>query len=112
MAHIGTTDIDLSLDAESLGDGEYAVLAEALLRNGYEQRGTHSRWPHSRPMAARCLWFGRSLVAVLFGFLIVQEGRARRGGMDAIRGRSDQPAAPSINHRNHPLHPLLLRVPI
>ena len=39
MAHIGTTDIDLSLDAESLGDGEYAVLVEALMGNGYEQRG-------------------------------------------------------------------------
>ena len=39
MAHIGTTDIDLSLDAESLGDGEYADLVQALMNSGYGQRG-------------------------------------------------------------------------
>ena len=30
MPHIGTQDIDLSLDAEALGDGEYVNLVEAL----------------------------------------------------------------------------------
>lgn len=39
MAHIGTTDIDLSLDAESLSDGEYADLVKALMSSGYGQRG-------------------------------------------------------------------------
>ena len=30
MPHIGTLDVDLSLDAEALGDGEYAQLVELL----------------------------------------------------------------------------------
>jgi hypothetical protein len=38
VPHIGTIDVDLSLDAEALGDGEYATLVEALLGHGYEQR--------------------------------------------------------------------------
>ena len=35
MPHIGTLDVDLTLDAEALGDGEYAQLVESLLRQGY-----------------------------------------------------------------------------
>lgn len=38
MAHVGTIDVDLSLDAEALGDGEYANLIDALKEHGYEQR--------------------------------------------------------------------------
>src|SRR6266852_5411054 len=37
MHHIGTVDVDLSLDAEALGDGEYAALVNALMDNGYHQ---------------------------------------------------------------------------
>ena len=32
MPHVGTLDVDLTLDAEALGDGEYAQLVESLLR--------------------------------------------------------------------------------
>lgn len=38
MPHVGTLDVDLGLDAEALGDGEYVNLVEALLGNGYKQR--------------------------------------------------------------------------
>ena len=38
MPHVGTMDVDLALDAEALGDGEYATLIEALMEHGYEQR--------------------------------------------------------------------------
>lgn len=38
MPHVGSVDVDLSLDAEALGDGEYATLVEALIKHGYEQR--------------------------------------------------------------------------
>jgi hypothetical protein len=38
MPHVGTIDVDLGLDAEALGDGEYATLVDALLGHGYEQR--------------------------------------------------------------------------
>lgn len=35
MPHVGTFDIDLSLHAEALGDGEYATLIESLMAAGY-----------------------------------------------------------------------------
>ena len=35
--HIGTLDIDLSLDPEALADGEYATLVETLEDQGYER---------------------------------------------------------------------------
>ena len=40
MRHVGTIDIDLGLDAEALGDGEYARLIELLMEHGYAQ-GEH-----------------------------------------------------------------------
>ena len=38
MVHIGTIDVDIGLDAEALGDGQYANLIEELIGHGYEQR--------------------------------------------------------------------------
>jgi hypothetical protein len=38
MPHVGSLDVDLGLDAEALGDGEYANLVEALKEKGYEHR--------------------------------------------------------------------------
>lgn len=35
MRHVGTVDVDLGLDAEALGDGEYARLVDALMEHGY-----------------------------------------------------------------------------
>lgn len=37
MPHVGTLDVDLGLDHEALGDGEYAMLFGALQQQGYEQ---------------------------------------------------------------------------
>ncbi|KAB1088902.1 nucleotidyl transferase AbiEii/AbiGii toxin family protein [Neorhizobium galegae] len=37
MRHVGTLDVDLGLDAEALGDGEYVTLVEALMGHGYKQ---------------------------------------------------------------------------
>lgn len=37
MRHVGTVDIDLDLDPEALGDGEYAKLVTALMEHGYYQ---------------------------------------------------------------------------
>jgi hypothetical protein len=70
MPHVGTLDVDVGLDAEALGDGEYASLIDALRGHGYHQRqelrrsaraaGAHSGWRgsdrHHRgfPDAARC----------------------------------------------------------
>ena len=38
MPHVGTLDVDVGLDAEALGDGEYATLINALRSHGYRQR--------------------------------------------------------------------------
>lgn len=48
MPHVGTIDVDLSLDAEALGDGEYATLVQALMRHGYQQRGGLRRFQLAR----------------------------------------------------------------
>lgn len=44
MQHVGTIDIDLTLDAEALGDGEYVRLVEALMSNGYAQSKAHRKF--------------------------------------------------------------------
>jgi hypothetical protein len=53
MEHVGTLDVDLSLDAEALGDGEYAHLIEALMKNGYDQRKDRKRFQLVRQVPAQ-----------------------------------------------------------
>ena len=53
MPHIGTLDVDLTLDAEALGDGEYAQLVESLLRQGYRQGEPLRRFQLVRTVPAR-----------------------------------------------------------
>ena len=53
MQHVGTIDVDLSLDAEALGDGEYAQLVESLQRQGYRQRADLRRFQLVRTVPSR-----------------------------------------------------------
>lgn len=53
MPHVGTLDVDLDLDAEALGDGEYATLIEALMNNGYRQRDGLKRFQLIRRIPAQ-----------------------------------------------------------
>lgn len=53
MPHVGTLDVDLSLDAEALGDGEYATLVEALMAQGYSQREGFRRFQLVRTVPAQ-----------------------------------------------------------
>ena len=53
MPHIGTGDVDLSLNAEALGDGEYAQLVESLQEQGYNQREDMRRFQLVRTVPAR-----------------------------------------------------------
>ena len=53
MPHIGTQDIDLSLNAEALGDGEYVNLVEALQAQGYKQREDLRRFQLIRTVPGR-----------------------------------------------------------
>lgn len=52
MPHVGTLDVDLGLDAEALGDGEYATLVEALMGNGYQQQQSLRRFQLMRQVPA------------------------------------------------------------
>ncbi len=53
MRHIGTGDVDLSLDAEALGDGEYAQLVALLQKQGYHQRADARRFQLVRTVPSR-----------------------------------------------------------
>ena len=53
MPHVGTLDVDVGLDAEALGDGEYATLVEALQSHGYAQREGLKRFQLVRKVPAR-----------------------------------------------------------
>ena len=52
MPHIGTLDVDLSLRADALGDGEYAQLVKSLLKRGYRQRENLARFQLMRTVPA------------------------------------------------------------
>ncbi|MDJ1167647.1 cupin domain-containing protein (plasmid) [Burkholderia gladioli pv. gladioli] len=49
MPHVGTLDVEVGLDAEALGDGEYATLIGALQGHGYAQREGASAFPTGSP---------------------------------------------------------------
>ncbi|WP_457331229.1 nucleotidyl transferase AbiEii/AbiGii toxin family protein [Rhizobacter sp. P5_C2] len=53
MRHVGTLDVDLSLDAEALGDGEYAHLIELLKTHGYQKREYLKRFQLVRQIEVR-----------------------------------------------------------
>ena len=53
MPHVGTLDVDLTLHAEALGDGDYARLVDALLRQGYRQGEDRRRFQLVRTVPAR-----------------------------------------------------------
>ena len=53
MPHVGTLDIDLSLDADALGDGEYAQLVDTLRGNGYHQREGFRRFQLVRTLDSK-----------------------------------------------------------
>lgn len=53
MRHVGTQDVDLNLHAEALGDGEYTQLVDALMHQGYAQRGDKRVFQLVRSVPAR-----------------------------------------------------------
>ncbi len=75
MQHVGTIDIDLSLDAEALSDGEYVRLVEALIRNGYAQRAEHRRFQLVRTIA---MADGGPSVDVIVDFLMPRDAEIQK----------------------------------
>lgn len=53
MVHVGTMDVDLALDAEALGNGEYATLVETLQNRGYQQDPKRRRFQLVRTVKAQ-----------------------------------------------------------
>lgn len=70
MQHVGTLDIDLSLDAQALGDGEYATLVGALMGHGYEQRGELRRFQLVRQVPVQD---GGAAIDVIVDFLMPRD---------------------------------------
>lgn len=70
MPHVGTLDVDVGLDAEALGDGEYATLIEALRSHGYAQRAGLRRFQLVRAVPARD---GGEAIDVVVDFLMPRD---------------------------------------
>jgi hypothetical protein len=75
MRHVGTTDVDLGLDAEALGDGEYASLVESLMSHGYAQRETLKRFQLVRTIDAAD---GGASIDVMVDFLMPRDAHIVR----------------------------------
>ena len=74
-AHVGTLDIDLSLDAQALGDGDYKHLVEALDAAGYQRAAADMKWFQLRRTVELD---GHAPVAVIIDLLMPREARFRR----------------------------------
>jgi hypothetical protein len=72
MPHVGSIDVDLSLDPEALGDGEYARLVESLMEKGYEQRAKLRRFQLIRSVPARD---GGPAIDVIVDFLMPRDAQ-------------------------------------
>lgn len=70
MPHVGTLDVDVGLDAEALGDGEYVTLIDALRGHGYEQRKELRRFQLVRSVAATD---GGAPIEVIVDFLMPRD---------------------------------------
>nr|WP_218824172.1 hypothetical protein [Achromobacter xylosoxidans] len=75
MPHVGTLDVDLGLDAEALGDGQYAHLVKALLDQGYAQRKDLRRFQLLRQIQAND---GGPAIDVVIDFLMPRQAEIVR----------------------------------
>ena len=70
MPHVGTLDLDVGLDAQALGDGEYACLIGALKGHGYAQRAGLRRFQLVRQVGTRD---GGAPIDVVVDFLMPRD---------------------------------------
>lgn len=73
--HIGTLDVDLSLDADALGEGEYVGLVQALEAAGYERAAPEMRVFQLRRTVDPD---GQGPVVVIVDLLMPREARIER----------------------------------
>jgi hypothetical protein len=73
--HVGTLDIDLSLDAQALGSGDYKNLVESLEAAGYQRTADDMKWFQLR----RTVEFNdHAPVAVIVDLLMPREAKFKR----------------------------------
>lgn len=89
MPHVGSLDVDLTLDAEALGDGEYATLVEALQGQGYEQRAGMRRFQLVRSVEAPD---GGPPIDVIVDFLMPRDAEIVKNNPPLVAGFAVQKA--------------------
>ncbi len=89
MPHAGTIDVDLDLDAEALGDGEYVQLVDALKGNGYQQREDMKRFQLIREVPATD---GGNPIEVTVDFLMPRDAEIIKNKPPLIAGFAAQRA--------------------
>ena len=82
MPHVGTLDVDLGLDAEALGDGEYVTLVDALRGHGYEQRKELRRFQLVRQVPVED---GGAPIDVIIDFLMPRDAEIVKNDPPLIR---------------------------
>lgn len=87
--HIGTADVDLSLDAESLGDDEYVDLVKELMGNGYHQRDNMMRFQLVRTVPAKD---GGRPIDVVVDFLMPRDAQISKNAPPIIQNFAVQRA--------------------
>jgi hypothetical protein len=98
MAHVGTLDVDIALDAEALKEGdEYKTLIESLTSNGYQQRKDLKRFQLVRQVDAKD---GNPPIDVIVDFLMPKDAKLEK----TIQRRHKQKDAYDIYYcvRNYP----------
>ncbi len=89
MPHVGTLDIDLSLDPEALDDGEYKLLVEALMGQGYAQTATTRRFQLARSVPASD---GGAPIEILVDFLMARDAVVFKNDPPLVDGFAVQKA--------------------
>jgi hypothetical protein len=72
MPHVGTLDVDIGLDAQALGEGEYAMLIAALQGHGYQQRAELRRFQLVRQVPTE---EGGAPIDVIVDFLMPRDAQ-------------------------------------
>lgn len=75
MPHVGTIDLDLDLNAEALGDGEYAEAITSLIEHGYFRGANRRRFQLERQV---CSMDGGPPIKIVVDFLMPRDAKIMR----------------------------------
>ncbi|WP_430427676.1 hypothetical protein [Parasphingorhabdus sp.] len=89
MPHVGTIDVDLGLDPVALAGGEYSLLVEELLGQGYLQSDSLQRFQLMRPIEPKD---GSATINVIVDFLMPKDAVLVKNGPKFIENFAVQKA--------------------